>query len=410
RSLVRPIRELVRAQRRLAGQEEAPGVAGAGGPGEIAQLQSSFAALERGLRDREALDRVLLGRYQVLDLLGVGAMGSVFRGYDPKLERPVALKTIRIGEELEQEEKRRRIGQLLREAVTVARFSDPHIVSIYDLDDTPEAAFIAMELVEGVSLETLLTLEGRLGPDLVIPLGAAIASALTAAHRRTVVHRDVKPANVLLGYNGAVKVTDFGISELVTLTRQDGGLIFGTPGYLPPEILLGGPYECVGDLFALGATLYFCLTGERPFDGTHQLEIIRKTVFSPVVPPSRMGVEVPEALERLVLNLLEKDPAKRVAEAGLVAAELGEMSRERDLRWAMPSTGRGRRLEEIRPAAHAQWLSTTRLRPTGVAHRLLDRLRGGWGGGEEEDGEIDLELEMGTEGVGGKDPGATPSR
>ena len=162
-------------------------------------------------------------------------MGAVFRGLDPRLRRPVALKTLRLGGgDLLPDKRRQRIEQLVQEAVTGARFSHPNVVAVYDVEESPEGAFIAMELVDGASLERVLLRRGRLSPREVIPLGAGIARGLAAAHQRDIVHRDIKPANVMLGHDGSIKVTDFGIADLVAAATRAEGLVFGTPGYLPP--------------------------------------------------------------------------------------------------------------------------------------------------------------------------------
>ena len=158
----------------------------------------------------------------------------------------------------------------MREAVTAARFSHPNVVAVYDVEESPEGAYIAMELVEGISLERLLLQRGRLRPAEVIPLGAAIARGLAAAHARDIVHRDVKPANVMLGRDGSIKVTDFGIADLIAASVRADGLVFGTPGYLPPEALRGAGHNRAGDLFALGVVLYECLAGVKPFGGGHR--------------------------------------------------------------------------------------------------------------------------------------------
>ncbi|HBL27647.1 MAG TPA: hypothetical protein DD490_12490, partial [Acidobacteria bacterium] len=175
-------------------------------------VRRSLASLEAFVAERRALDNVFLGRYQVLDVLGMGSMGTVFRGRDPRLQRAVALKTVYLGRTLDPEKKRGLIETLRREAVALAQLSHPNVVAIYDLADAAEAAFIAMELVDGMSLDVLLRRRGRLTPSEVIPLAAGIAAGLAAAHASGIVHRDIKPPNVLLGRDNSIKVTDFGIA------------------------------------------------------------------------------------------------------------------------------------------------------------------------------------------------------
>ncbi len=353
RGIVRPVRELVEAQRRLA-RLPAASQEPQGGD-EIGALRRSFEALERSLTDRSLLDNVFLGRYQVVEPLGTGAMGSVFRGWDPKLQRPVALKTVRLEAGVESEKRRQLLSTLLREAVTLARLSHPHVVPVYDLEDSPEGAFIAMGLVDGVNLETLFWQQGRMSPARAAPLGAAIARALEAAHSQGIVHRDIKPANVLLGWDGTIQVSDFGIAELLA-TAESGKQVVGTPGYVPPETLERGEYGKAGDLFALGVILYRALRGIHPFSGSTPSEIVRATLLRMVPPLSRTVPDLPIELDRLVLSLLEKDEALRPGDAGAVAARLEEITASHQYRWSLDLTR-----ESL--AAHSAAVATQRLPP-----------------------------------------------
>ncbi|MFL6193333.1 MAG: serine/threonine protein kinase [Thermoanaerobaculia bacterium] len=355
--VVRPIRGLAREQRELARLEPAPA-----GRDEIEDLRRSFEALRQGMAERRALDDVFLGRYQVIELLATGGMGAVFRGHDPRLQRPVALKTLRLGADLTADRRRERVDQLVREAVTTARFSHPNVVAVYDVAEAPEGAFIAMELVDGVSLERLLLQRGRLTVDEVIPLGAGIARGLAAAHARDIVHRDVKPANVMLGRDGSIKVTDFGIADLVAAAGRNDGLVFGTPGYLPPEALRGEGHSRAGDLFALGVILYECLTGSKPFGGTEVSDIVQTTLFGVVRPAgSRVAGGVPHELDSLILHLLERDNQRRPSNAAAVADELDRLAAERNLRWKLAETGGAGTRESQEFTIQAQWVQTTRM-------------------------------------------------
>jgi serine/threonine protein kinase len=266
-------------------------------------------------------------------------MGSVFRGWDPKLQRPVALKTVRLEPGSDPGKRRSLMETLLREAVTLARLSHPHVVPVFDLEDSPDGAFIAMGLVDGINLETLLWEQGRLGPARAVPLGAAIARALEAAHANGVVHRDIKPANVLLGWDGSIKVSDFGIAELLaSLDGDEGKAVVGTPGYVPPETLERGEYGRAGDLFALGVVLYRALRGIHPFAGGTPQEIVRATLTRSIPPLSRSVQDLPLDLDRLIQRLLEKDEALRPADAGAVAAELERIATAGGYRWSLGLT------------------------------------------------------------------------
>lgn len=344
-TVIKPLRELVRAQRRLAR-------GGAlGGGDEIADLKNAFSLLERSVSDREALAQIFLGRYQVIELLGSGAMGSVFRGWDPRLERAVALKTVRLGDLPSAESRAKQLHTLRREAITVARLNHPNIVAVYDVEDAVEAAFIAMELVDGASLESLFWTRGKLTPEEVIPLGAAIARGLAAAHEREILHRDVKPANLLLGRDGAIKITDFGISELASISERGGAAIFGTPGYIPPETLRGDGYGPKGDLFALGVVLYHALVGKRPFAGGTVRDVVRATLSDQPVPPSQRVQGMPEALDGLVLALLAREPDERPESAAAVASTLEGLAAEMRLRWRWRPEYEPAKAEEIARAA-----------------------------------------------------------
>jgi len=354
-TVVRPIRQLLAAQRRLTG-------GAVEGGDEISQLRSSFEVLEQRMKERQAVDKIFLGRYQVVDVIGSGAMGTVFKGWDPKLERPLALKTIRLDKKIPAKKRKELLGQLVQEAVTVAKFNHPNIVAVYDVEDSPEGTFVAMEFVDGNSLEFARWQNERLEVGQVVVLGACVARGLQSAHEHGVVHRDIKPANVLLGRDGSIKVTDFGISEMISSMSTEGDVVFGTPGYLPPETLQGRGYDTSGDLFSLGVVMYYCLTGQRPFVGKTLREVIRKTMFGKPTPPSEITPGLPLELESLILRLLAKEPSGRPRSAANVADELEAMASRAGHTWQTPSLGSQDAVDSptavIEPT---QWMKTTRL-------------------------------------------------
>ncbi|MCB1035824.1 MAG: serine/threonine protein kinase [Acidobacteria bacterium] len=321
-SVIRPIRKLIRDQRSLMGLSTSPKAGG-----EIEQLQESFSILERRMHDQEVLGKVFLGRYEVLELIGEGGMGTVFRGWDPKLQRPVALKTVRLNTAGDAEARRNQVSTLLHEAVAAARIHHPNVVAVYDVLDQDDVAFVSMELVSGVSLADLLGKGRRLAPPEAVSLGIEIAKGLAAAHQQGVVHHDIKPGNVLLGRNGEIKVVDFGIARFISSLHQDSEKVFGTPGYLAPEAIRGKECGAEGDLFSLGVILYEALTGQRPFTGSTLRQLVIETLRHEPPKPRTIVPSIPAELEEIVMGLLVKEPAARLSPASAVMARLDALPR-----------------------------------------------------------------------------------
>ena len=279
---------------------------------------------------------VRLGRFEVRSILGRGSMGTVFKAWDPKLERWVAIKTVRAGAGMAEFWDGDVVRGLVSEAAMVARFNHPHVVSVHDVQDATDAAYIVMEFVDGMSLEDLLH-RSRLVPAQVVPLLQALASALAAAHAVNVLHRDVKPGNVLLGRDGAIRLTDFGIASFVSAQMRQ--TLFGTPGYMPPETLRGKGFDPSGDLFALGAVAYRCLTGHAAFGGRTTADILMSTLKARMKPLRDECPDLPEELIAIVSGLLEPDPAKRIADAARLSGDLARMSAARGWRWTLADPG-----------------------------------------------------------------------
>ncbi len=363
RSLVSPLRRLLAAHRKLEGLAAAPAEGN-----ELALLEESLAVLERRLEDRQELGDVFLGRYQVLGVLGEGAMGTVFRGWDPKLRRPVALKTIRPGRTSAAAE----AGELLAEAVAAAQLSHPNVVAVYDVVERGGVGFIAMELIEGESLAHMLRRRRRLDAAEVAALGAGVAQGLAAAHAAGLVHHDIKPGNVLLGFDGSVKLTDFGVARFVTAGAETGGVVFGTPGFIPPEALEGRGYTQLGDLFALGVLLYRCLAGSLPFGGEDLGDVIARTMEGRAVPVARAVPGVPPALAELVMRLISPEPSRRGGSAAAVAGRLEELCTRQGWCWTPPRPEDQTldTLTEDHHVSHSYLVPTTRLRRdlAGAAH------------------------------------------
>ncbi|MEA2414503.1 MAG: eukaryotic-like serine/threonine-protein kinase [Thermoanaerobaculia bacterium] len=332
-AVVRPLRDLLNAQSEM-------GFVPAGDGSDIDRLRSSLDLLQKRVHDREELGNVFLGRYQVLEVVGEGGMGTVFRGWDPKLQRAVALKTIRLGDDVPGPERGNLVESLMREAVTVAQFHHSNVVSIFDVEESGDSAFIAMEFVDGVSLDSQM--DGRpLSIEQTLVVGLALGQALEAAHGAHVIHRDIKPANILISWNGTVKVTDFGIAELLS-ALTDLSRVFGTPGYMAPELIRGRGSLPAGDMFSAGVTLYQCLTGFAPFDRPSMKETLEATLRYEPPLLTVANPQTPLLLEATVMRMLAKDPSERLSRPAELVALTRRMAAEQEFK-LNPSTRMGRR-------------------------------------------------------------------
>ena len=362
--LVKPVRseELILKLSRQVGRARKLREAGSGPRPPIVNA-ATLAAIEARLSVQgNALVR--LGRFEVREILGRGSMGTVFKAWDSKLERWVAIKTVRAGAGMAEFWDGDVVRGLVSEAAMVARFNHPHVVAVHDVHDATDAAYIVMEFVDGMSLEDLLH-RIRLPPSLAVPLLRALASALAAAHAVHVLHRDIKPGNVLLGRDGAIKLTDFGIASFVS--AQMHRTLFGTPGYMPPEALRGKGFDQSGDLFALGAVAYRCLSGRSAFAGRTTADVLLNTVKGRMTPLREACPDLPEELAALVTGLLEPDPRKRIGDAAQVGRELERLSAGRGWQWTLPALAAAAPAGGAAPvsdAPHAQVVDT--IDPGGV--------------------------------------------
>ena len=270
-----------------------------------------------------------IGKYDVRRELGKGAMGVVYEGYDPLIERPVAIKTIR-PEQLDKTQAAEVLARFKREAQAAGRLSHPHIVGIYDYGEViPEAdaadpgtlAYIAMEFIKGRELKDYFDANERFGMKDVERIMGEILGALDHAHRNGVVHRDMKPANVILLADGTVKVADFGIARIETSELTQAGTMLGTPAYMSPEQFLGQTVDGRSDIFSCGVILYQFLTGEKPFTGT-VTTIMHKVLKEEPLPPSTLNVTLPPAWDLVVRKAIAKNPAERYQSAAEFAAAI----------------------------------------------------------------------------------------
>ena len=246
-----------------------------------------------------------IGKYEIRRELGRGAMGVVYEGYDPAIKRLVALKTIR-ADQLAGENAEAMIARFRREAQAAGRLNHPNIVSIYDFGEDGAISYIAMELIKGRELKECFESNERFRLADIVRIMGQILGALGYSHRQGVVHRDVKPANIFLLPDAAVKVADFGIAHLESSNLTQVGTVIGTPSYMSPEQIMGLPVDGRSDLFSAGVILYQFLTGERPFAGSTATTTMQKVLKEDPLAPSTLNVQLPPALDAVVRKALAK--------------------------------------------------------------------------------------------------------
>src|SRR5690348_11897388 len=257
--------------------------------------------------------RVVAGRYELLDPVGHGAMGTVWRARDLRLDREVAVKEVRVPGPLTYQDRNVLRERSLREARVAARLSHPGVVTVHDVIEAEGTPWIIMELVPSRSLAQVLAEDGPLPPARAAMMGMTLLEALGSAHAAGVVHRDVKPGNILVTPDGRAVLTDFGIATLhgdPGLTQA--GMVMGTPGFCAPERIRGEPASPASDLWSLGATLYAAVEGRGPFEGQGSaMAVLASIVHGDPPPATRAG-----PLEPVILALMRRDPATRPDAAG----------------------------------------------------------------------------------------------
>jgi tRNA A-37 threonylcarbamoyl transferase component Bud32 len=263
------------------------------------------------------------GRYEVQRVVGRGAMGIVYLADDPVIGRQVAIKAIQAHAGLDPKELAMRQERFEREFRSAGTLSHPNIVTVYDVGQEGSVSFIAMEYVPGESLEEVFKSGRTLSFKEITDILGQIASGLDYAHERSIVHRDVKPANILLTVGGQPKITDFGVAKLTTTSMTTTGMIVGTPMYMAPEQITGRPVVPASDQFALAVILYEMLTGERPFEGDNPTTVMYRIVHEQPVPPRQLNGRLPEGLDGLVLRGLSKKSSDRYASCSALAAAVG---------------------------------------------------------------------------------------
>jgi eukaryotic-like serine/threonine-protein kinase len=265
-----------------------------------------------------------IGRYKILGELGRGAMGIVYKAEDPNLDRVVALKTIVL--EADAEGRKEYEKRFFVEAKAAGKLNHPNIVTVYDFGEADSVAYLAMELVEGTDLrERLKNSKGEGLPAIdAVDIAQQVAEGLGYAHERGIVHRDIKPGNIMLQRRGQAKIMDFGLARMrVADHKTSTGMVLGTPKYMSPEQVAGQPVDQRSDLFSLGIVLHEMLTGTRLFAGEDAPQIMHNVVHIEHDPPSRIKPDLPSMLDFVVARALKKDPTLRYQDAFELSADLG---------------------------------------------------------------------------------------
>ena len=265
--------------------------------------------------------RPTLGRYEIIKELGQGAMGTVYLGKDPSIQREVAVKTLNYAE-IAADELADVKARFFREAEAAGKLSHPNIVTIYDVGEDHDMAYIAMELLDGQDL-THYCKKGQLLPlKRVFNIVSSVAEALGYAHDREVVHRDIKPANIMLMKKDQVRVADFGIARVISSSKTHTGVIFGTPRYMSPEQVAGKKVDGRSDLFSLGIVFYEMLTGKQPFTGDSMSALLYAVSNSEYVPLEEISPKTPSCCSQIVERMLAKGVSKRYQSAAQVIRDI----------------------------------------------------------------------------------------
>ncbi|MEN8134805.1 MAG: protein kinase [Thermodesulfobacteriota bacterium] len=266
-----------------------------------------------------------LGKYTIQSILGQGAMGVVYKGFDPSIERTVAIKAIR-KDAFQPEEMEQLLARFKREAQAAGRLTHPGIVTVYEYAEDGDNAFIAMEYVPGRELQDFLDKNERFPLNTVIDIVTQLLDALIYSHAQGVVHRDIKPSNIILLGNGQIKIMDFGIAKIESSTLTQFGDIFGTPSYMSPEQFSGQPVDKRSDLYSTGVILYHMLTGEKPFHGNSITSIMHRVMTTEAPLVSDINIQVPSSLDEVVRKALARKLDKRFQTAKEFKAALTKKS------------------------------------------------------------------------------------
>jgi len=345
-----------------------------------------------------SLEHLQNGRYAVLKKLGEGGKGVVYKARDTVLNRVVAIKMLKSAFLSEEAYPR-----FLREAQVVAKLNHPNVVSIYDIGKENEKQFFVLEFVDGMSLRELMGTypEGKCDIQTVLRTSMDVCSALQYAHSQGVLHRDVKPENILMTEEGIVKLMDFGLAKMLgepSITQE--GIIVGTVAYVAPEIALGKGADARSDLYSFGAVLYEMVTGRPPFPGEDPVKIIFSHIHDYPVSPSRLSPKVPQTLAECVMKLLEKEPSKRYQSSADLLKSMREIAEGYLREVLVPSLKPVILVPSPRPPAAREVQLIDRVEEMGLLREAVDRAARGEGSlvflyGEAGIGKTRLARELG---------------
>jgi serine/threonine-protein kinase len=286
---------------------------------------------DRTMHLEEKITNPTLGRYEVLQELGRGAMGTVYLGKDPKINRDVAIKTLKYAQ-MNEKELREFKEQFFREAEAAGTLSHPNIMTIYDIGEEHDMAYIAMELLKGMDLTEYTQKGNLLSPGKVLRIVSAVAEALDYAHANGVVHRDIKPGNIMLLEDGGVKVADFGIATFMASAEKADETedIIGTPNYMSPEQISGNKVDGRSDFFSLGCVMYELLSGEKPFKAESIEDLVKIITKGKHKPLSKAVPLLAPCCQKIVNKMLAKDAAKRYQKGSDIVKDIKECVEEVD--------------------------------------------------------------------------------
>ena len=287
----------------------------------IPKLQKILGSLPLSSKKGKKEEKILMtddleikptvGRYEIVKELGQGAMGIVYQAKDPRINRLLAIKTIRFSDEFEEDKLKGVKERFFKEAEIAGKLSHPSIVAIYDVGEDYDLTYLAMEYLEGRDLREYCHKNSLLPLRKTLKVISDTALALEYAHKNEVIHRDIKPANIMFLKNSNIKVTDFGIAKAVSSSQTKSGVILGTPNYMSPEQINGDPIDGRSDIFSLGVVFYELLTGQLPFQGKNLTSLLYNVTQARHPSPRSSNPGIPKACEQIIDRALAKDPKNR---------------------------------------------------------------------------------------------------